>query len=63
MTASLQRAILYYTLGAGRDEKMSYKKRENQIKRSFEEKEAGQKVRLNKYLSEEEYAPEERQTG
>ena len=51
MTASLQRAILYYTLGAGRDEKMS-SKRENQIKRSFEEKEAGQKVRLNKYLSE-----------
>ncbi len=27
-------------------------RRENQIKRSFEEKEAGQKVRLNKYLSE-----------
>ena len=51
MTAVVQRVILYYTFKRAGEKNMPAKK-ENRMRKEFEEKDIHQEVRLNKYLSE-----------
>ena len=51
LTAVVQRVILYYTFKRAGEKNMPAKK-ENRMRKEFEEKDIHQEVRLNKYLSE-----------